>query len=203
MREQKPRGHNWSSQGLVTNKERTKPKPFKIFFSICLFLAALGLRCCTRAFSSCREQGLLLSRRGWASHCHGFSCGAQALDATGSVVMVRRLRWPMARRIFPDQESNSCFLQWQMDLNHWTTSEVQTQTLWPQSHILSRICLINIHLTFDFLSFVRKKKWASDLSLDLHPFQTLLNHFLFIEPPQDNPKNKACYFTHSDTHIMG
>ena len=27
-----------------------------IFF---LFLAALGLRCCTRAFSSCGEQGLL------------------------------------------------------------------------------------------------------------------------------------------------
>ena len=26
---------------------------------ICLFLAALGLRCCTWAFSSCGEQGLL------------------------------------------------------------------------------------------------------------------------------------------------
>ena len=30
---------------------------FNIF--IYLFLAALGLRCCTRAFSSCGEQGLL------------------------------------------------------------------------------------------------------------------------------------------------
>ena len=28
-------------------------------FLINLFLAALGLRCCTRAFSSCGEQGLL------------------------------------------------------------------------------------------------------------------------------------------------
>ena len=37
--------------------------PFNIyiFFNIfiCLFLAALGLRCCTQAFSSCSEQGLL------------------------------------------------------------------------------------------------------------------------------------------------
>ena len=29
------------------------------FFSIYLFLAALGLRCCTQAFSSCGERGLL------------------------------------------------------------------------------------------------------------------------------------------------
>ena len=33
-------------------------KVFKIF--IYLFLAVLGLRCCSRAFSSCRERGLLL-----------------------------------------------------------------------------------------------------------------------------------------------
>ena len=31
---------------------------FKIYF-IYLFLAALGLRCCAQAFSSCGEQGLL------------------------------------------------------------------------------------------------------------------------------------------------
>ena len=29
------------------------------FLNFYLFLAALGLRCCTRAFSSCVEQGLL------------------------------------------------------------------------------------------------------------------------------------------------
>ena len=38
--------------------------PISIFFNkfiyfIYLFLAALGLRCCTRAFSSCSERGLL------------------------------------------------------------------------------------------------------------------------------------------------
>ena len=31
----------------------------KLIYFIYLFLAALGLRCCTRAFSSCGEQGLL------------------------------------------------------------------------------------------------------------------------------------------------
>ena len=31
----------------------------KLIYLIYLFLAALGLRCCTRAFSSCCEQGLL------------------------------------------------------------------------------------------------------------------------------------------------
>ena len=35
-------------------------KIFTFFFKfIYLFLAALGLRCCTRAFSSCGEWGLL------------------------------------------------------------------------------------------------------------------------------------------------
>ena len=36
-----------------------------------LFLAALGLRCCVRAFSSCGEWGLLLDAV--VSHCSGFS----------------------------------------------------------------------------------------------------------------------------------
>ena len=31
----------------------------KFIYFIYLFLAALGLRCCARAFSSCSEQGLL------------------------------------------------------------------------------------------------------------------------------------------------
>ena len=36
----------------------------KVYSLVCLFIylfmAALGLRCCTQAFSSCSEQGLLL-----------------------------------------------------------------------------------------------------------------------------------------------
>ena len=41
-----------------------------------LFLVVLGPHCCTRAFSSCGECGLLFNRRVHigASHCGGFSC---------------------------------------------------------------------------------------------------------------------------------
>ena len=64
---------------------------FKFIYLIYLFLAALGLRCCARAFSSCGERGLLFvvvrrlliavaslvaEHRLW---CTGFSsCGTQA-----------------------------------------------------------------------------------------------------------------------------
>ena len=52
---------------------------------IYLFLAALGLRCCTRVFSSCGEPGLLCCGVR-ASHCGGFSCcRAWALGARPSV----------------------------------------------------------------------------------------------------------------------
>ena len=49
----------------VTTFSLIRRHPKNIFFSfsliyfIYLFLAALGLRCCTRSFSSCGEQGLL------------------------------------------------------------------------------------------------------------------------------------------------
>ena len=48
---------------------------------IYVFLAALGLCCCARAFSSCGEQGLLFSCGVRASHCGVLSCcRAQALE---------------------------------------------------------------------------------------------------------------------------
>ena len=51
-----------------------------------LFLAALGLFCCTRPFSSCGERGLLFAVRGLliavASRCR-----ARALGAWASVVV--------------------------------------------------------------------------------------------------------------------
>ena len=57
---------------------------FKLIYFIYLFLAALGLRCCARAFSSCGERGLLFCSGARASHCGGFSCcGAQGLGTTG------------------------------------------------------------------------------------------------------------------------
>ena len=52
---------------------------FFLIFKIYLFLSALGLHCCARAFSSCGVR---------ASHCGGFSCcGPQALGARASVVV--------------------------------------------------------------------------------------------------------------------
>ena len=78
------------------------------FFLIILFLVALDLRCCARAFSSCGEWGLLSS------------CGAQAplvgelrLWSVGSLVVAPGLSCSEACGIFPDQESNLCPLHWQ------------------------------------------------------------------------------------------
>ena len=56
-----------------------------IYMCVCmyLFMVVLGLHCCTHAFSSCGEWGLLSSYSAWSSHCGGFSCGAQALGCMG------------------------------------------------------------------------------------------------------------------------
>ena len=81
------------------------------FKNIYLFLVALGLHCCARAFSSCGEWGLLSSFGAWAFHFGGFSCGAQA-----SVAVVHRLSCSVvAGGIFLDQGSNSCPLHQQAD----------------------------------------------------------------------------------------
>ena len=59
---------------------------FNINLFIYLFLAALGLRCCARAFSICRERGLLFVVV--CGLCSGFSCfGEQALGTCASVVV--------------------------------------------------------------------------------------------------------------------
>ena len=64
-----------------------------LFILFILFLAALGLRCCARAFSSCGEQGysslwctgfslqwLLLLRSTGSRHAGFGSCGLRVLD---------------------------------------------------------------------------------------------------------------------------
>ena len=52
-----------------------------------LFSAVLGLRCCMKAFSSCRQQGILPSCGAWASHCSILSrYGAWALGTWASAV---------------------------------------------------------------------------------------------------------------------
>ena len=89
-----------------------------------LFLAALGLCCCVRAFFSCGEQGLLSSCGAQASSCGAFSCcrvwalGCQTpvvvaseLQSTGSVVVLHGLSCSVAHGILLDQGSNPCPLQ--------------------------------------------------------------------------------------------
>ena len=73
-----------------------------------LVLAALGLRCCVGAFSSCAMQ---------ASHCGGLSrYGEWAPGCMSSAVVAHRLSYPVACRIFPDEGSNPCSPHWQVDL---------------------------------------------------------------------------------------
>ena len=58
-----------------------------------LFLAALGLRCCALAFSSCSEQGLLfVAVRGLLIAVASLHCGARALGTRASVTVACGLR---------------------------------------------------------------------------------------------------------------
>ena len=75
---------------------------FLLFFFF--FLAALGLHCWARAFSSYGEWGATLRCGAWASHCGGFSCcGAWAVGAQASVAVARGLSscgsWALERRL--------------------------------------------------------------------------------------------------------
>ena len=98
-------------------------------------LAALGLRCCAWAFSSCGERRLLfvavhrlliavasltvehgLQARGLQQLRHsGSVVVAHGLQSTGSVVVAHGLSCSAACGIFPDQGSNPCPLHWQAD----------------------------------------------------------------------------------------
>ena len=102
----------------ISQPEHSRPLRFffvfflkKIFFYL---LAVLGLRCCSRAFSSCREQvysslrvhGLLIAVPSLVAE-HG-------LYSPGSVVVAHRLSCSVAFGIFPDQGSNRvpCIGRW-------------------------------------------------------------------------------------------
>ena len=69
---------------LVNRLKATEVCTFNLFLLIYLFLAALGLCCYMRAFSSCGKWGILFSCESWASHCGGFPCcRAWALGCAG------------------------------------------------------------------------------------------------------------------------
>ena len=113
---------------FLSNRTSKLKKKKKSFIYLCIFMAALGLCCCTQVFSSCSEPELLSSCSTQAPHCSDFSCcGAWALDAHASVVVACRLSCPVACGIFPDQGSNSYPLHWQADsspLSHQGSSRI-------------------------------------------------------------------------------
>ena len=72
---------------------------------IYLFLAALGLCCCARAFASCGERGLLFVAGGLLIAVAS-RCGARALGMQASVVVVRGLSSHGLRAL--EQRLSSC-----------------------------------------------------------------------------------------------
>ena len=77
-------------------------------------LAALGLCCCTQAFSSYSEQGQLSGCCVRASHHGGFSgCGPWSLGVRDCVAVVRGLRCPLAAGISLEWRSHLRPLHWQ------------------------------------------------------------------------------------------
>ena len=122
------------SQCLNKNFQRKQCNVLLIYL-IYLFLAVLGLRCCTRAFSICVEWGLLfvavpgllivvaclvveqgLQARGLQQLLHaGSVVVAHGLLSAGSVVVVHGPSCSAACGIFPDQGSNPCPLNQQVD----------------------------------------------------------------------------------------
>ena len=66
--------------------------PHFVFKLIYLFLPALGLRCCARAFFSCGERGLLfVAVHGLLIGVASLCCGTRGLGARASVVVARGL----------------------------------------------------------------------------------------------------------------
>ena len=89
----------------------------KTFLFTYLFLAVLGLCCCTWVFCSWSKGGGLLSGCGvWALHCSGFSCcWAQALVCTAFSSCGLQVSCPTVCGIFPDQGPKPCPLHCQDD----------------------------------------------------------------------------------------
>ena len=90
---------------------------------IYLFVAALGLGFCMRAFSGWGWGRAATLRCGaQASHCCGcFCCRARTLGTGPSAVVAHGLSCSTACEIFLDQGLNACPLHWQADsqpLNH-------------------------------------------------------------------------------------
>ena len=90
---------------------------FSFFFLIFiyLFMAALGLRFCARAFSCCGKWGpLFITVRGPLTIAASLKRSTGSRRA-GSVIVAHGPSRSAACRILPDQGSNPCPLHWQAD----------------------------------------------------------------------------------------
>ena len=61
------------------------------------------------------EHGLSGRQVSVVAACGLSSCSSQAVEHTGSIVVVHRLSCPMECGVFPDQGSNLCLLHWQTE----------------------------------------------------------------------------------------
>ena len=92
-----------------------------IFLPVSLFLASLGVHCCTQALPSCDERGLLYSCAAQAFLSSGFPCCvARALGCEGLIAS-----WHMPSSQTKDQTCVPC--TGRQILNHWITREVPSQ----------------------------------------------------------------------------
>ena len=144
--------------------------------------AALGC-CCTLAFSSCREWGLLSRGGSWTWRCSGFSCcTAQALGCPLSRLRHMGLVAPkhMGSSWTGNETHDACIRRW--ILKHWITREVPLLPIslrhWSFSktsltntnysifkqNLLSSASLRTIYLTYIFTFLY---KWLS-LHLKYH-----------------------------------
>ena len=95
---------------------------FWLFFNtfiyfVYLFLAALGLCCRTRAFSSCGERGLLFVTVPGLLIAAASHCGAEALGARASVVVAQGLSSCGSRAL--ERRLSSCGAQAQLLRGMW------------------------------------------------------------------------------------
>ena len=86
-----------------------------VFLFCFVFLAVLGLICCTWAFSNC-ECGVLSTETGWFPLGWLLSLQSTVFSVVwASTVVVHSITCPAAYGIFLQQGSNQCPLYWQVD----------------------------------------------------------------------------------------
>ena len=82
------------ASGMLTRPDEEADRSFFIFKFIYFIFGSAGSLLPCGLFFSCGERGPLWSCSAWASHCHGFCCGAQGLrghSSFGSWTLEHRL----------------------------------------------------------------------------------------------------------------